>query len=301
MSETPRSADGAPRARGLELNFFVQTSAAFVAAFGLAYLITAPAAGVVPALTAVVSPPSFQHPGWFLLTFAIASVVAFLLIKYVPGERFWQLFFGAAALAGVFVSVYYLLVRLWPTVPVAVWLAGAAAGALIVGRWFRPVVWLHNLVVLLAAVGVARLLGFQFSPRSATMIVVVLAIYDIIAVFFSRHMVTMARVLFERQAFFGLVMPNRLAGWKQKLADATPGRTAAVLGAGDLAFPLLYAFSHLFYSGTRDFLVITGFTFVGVVVLHGLSLIPKQRRPLPALPPLIACQLLGALLLRWLA
>jgi len=202
------------------------------------------------------------------------------------------MFFGLGAFAGLFITLLYSLLYV-TSLQVAYSVAVIGAVVILIVRAISKRIWLHNLVIVLSAAGVARLFGIQFVPESTALILAILALYDIIAVYMSKHMLQMARTLFDRQAFFGLIIPPTITGWKKKLADLSPGENISAIGAGDIALPLFFALSHLFHTGVLAFWVVTGFIFLGVIAMHTLHVYPARKRPMPALPPLVLFAFIG--------
>lgn len=272
---------------------FVQTVSLFGAAFVLAYMITVPVAGLLSGTSQTVSGTIAEgSPGSFLLAFAVVTIIALLLVKNLKNDNFWKVFFGLGAFAGLFITIMYLALYV-SSVRVAYVIALVGAIVLLVARQKTRRIWLHNLVIILSVVGVARLFGFQFSPKATAIILAVLALYDIFSVYLSKHMVQMARTLFDRQAFFGLIIPQQFKDWRKGMSQLQPGENVSAIGAGDVALPLFFALSHLFHTGIMAFWIITAFVMLGVVALHSIHVFPARRKPMPALPPLVLCAFIG--------
>ncbi len=278
---------------------FCQTEIYYALAFATLYGITAPF--LRPATQAVESYQATtpNTTGGFLLIFGIATVAAVLLVQYVSDKRFWPIFFGGAAFAGIFITIYYPFALVFSTGPATV-IAAFLAVALLVLRVSQKTIWLHNVVILLAVVGVARLFGTNFTPQTTISILIILAVYDIIAVYFSKHMIKMAVTLFKRDAFFGAVFPRQLIGWKTRLTDATLQEDITVVGGGDLAFPLFFALTVLIHFGHTAFFIVAGATGVGVLAMHLLYTYPITKRPIPGLPPLVLACVGANYLVIWL-
>ncbi|MBI4441503.1 hypothetical protein HY639_05020 [Candidatus Woesearchaeota archaeon] len=160
----------------------------------------------------------------------VATALILLLIKYgqVNIWKFWYLLsvvFCLLVAAGAFFSdnVSFLL-------------------ALVFGTWkvFRPNVIVHNLTELLIYGGLVVVFAPVLTFSSVVLLLVLISCYDMYAVWKSKHMVTMAHFLAETRTFAGLFLPYQTA---QVPAGAIPVKGKirnAVLGGGDIAFPLLF-------------------------------------------------------------
>src|SRR3990167_7151307 len=72
---------------------------------------------------------------------------------------------------------------------------------------------IHNAGIILGIAGIGSLLGLAISPGTAVIIMIILSFYDIVAVYTTKHMVKMAKVMMESGAIFGFIIPLRLNGF----------------------------------------------------------------------------------------
>jgi presenilin-like A22 family membrane protease len=123
----------------------------------------------------------------------------------------------------------------------------------------------------------------------------VLAIYDVIAVYRTRHMVALAGRMLESGAVFGFLVPERLNVFAHPVSRALRERSVMVLGSGDIGLPLVLAASSVATSVNAAYMV-AGASLVGLSLMQLLFV--RQRRPLPmaALPPIAASAILGYVL-----
>lgn len=237
--------------------------------------------------------PQNTNPWIFIVWFGLITGVIVLLARHIRSNRFWQVFFAVAAAAGMFITIYQLFLFILPSLFAT--LATLVALFALLICWSKiKTIWLHNIVVLLSITGVGRIFGFSFSPSGTIVILAVLAVYDYVAVFRSKHMVTLAKKLFAHNSFFGLLLPAARRNWRQSLSKVEIGQNVTLLGGGDLGLPLFFALSHLVYFGVAAFLVIALATIGGVIGLH-YFFEHTDHQPLPALPVLVAALLLGHL------
>ncbi len=182
------------------------------------------------------------------------------------------------------------------------WLAGIFA--VVVGLWkvFRPNFWVQNMTELFVYGGLAAIFVPLFSLWSVSILLVLIAIYDAYAVWKSKHMVMLAKAQAEAKVFAGLLIPyvagkvvvssttivSHSSGTK-KTAKAAVLRTA-ILGGGDMGFPLIFAGVVMKELGVWQSLVIPFFALLGLGVLLWFS---KEKKFYPAMPFIAAGCFLG--------
>ncbi len=104
--------------------------------------------------------------------------------------------------------------------------------AIVIARFvFRKNIWLRNLASILAASGAGALIGYNFGIIPVTLFLVLLAVYDLIAVFYTKHMVTLAKSITKKNLAFTFALPTKEHQFE--------------LGTGDLVIPLVFAVSVL--------------------------------------------------------
>ncbi|MBN1924038.1 MAG: hypothetical protein JW791_04750 [Nanoarchaeota archaeon] len=136
--------------------------------------------------------------------------------------------------------------------------------------------YFHNMTELLVYGGIVVIIMPLLSSFSAIILLLIISVYDYIAVRLSKHMITLAKTQFSLNIFSGL---------KIRVGDSN-----AILGGGDIAFPLLLA----------GILLRDGALLASILVIYGaligltlLVLIGKENRYYPAMPFITAGCLLG--------
>lgn len=139
---------------------------------------------------------------------------------------------------------------------------------------------LSNTGLLLALVGISLNLGVIFSIGVLTVLLVLLAIYDVIAVFWTKHMIYMFEEMRERSGFVpAFLIPI--------------GDDVAGLGGGDLVFPASFFVSMRMYCGLKCSLLAMFLSLIGLLVTVYLN---RYRRGLPAIPGLASGCILSLIL-----
>lgn len=144
-------------------------------------------------------------------------------------------------------------------------------------KLFRPS--FKNTAAVLATAGVGVIFGISLAPLPVIIFLLLLAIYDYISVFKTKHMVEMADFVVKKDLAFTVTSKAIVEG-KERRID---------LGTGDLIAPVIFEVSTLTYSPVATIFVFTG-ALVALAVF--LMMVWKKRVVLPALPPLVFGMLL---------
>ncbi len=257
----------------------------------------------------------------FLIVYIIAvTVVMILLMKFYIGVyRLFEGFVIFVASAIVFSILLSELTSATVTmfgsaVPVAFVAAGVLGIALVVAKNMKP--WLRNATAILASIGVGVALGSDFGFIVALVLMALLAVYDFIAVFITKHMITLADAVQKQNLAFmvdvreveavpkGSLSAAELSQYNRELTafkkaggkmqeirqkgmkNMVPMVASVGLGTGDLAVPLMVAIAayKVFLSFTLSMFVIFG-AVIGLLLT--MFILRRYKRALPAIPPLL--------------
>lgn len=255
-----------------------------VVALSATFVLAALAVRMPAAVSAGSALPSDGMTVWtFLAAFAAVTVIILLLLRTFRGSRLFEAIF----LLAVFTGIGSLFVALFGAGPAVLLTAGA-----VFLYYGNKAVLTFNTLLVLGAAGIAANLGGTMSPVGTAVILVILAAYDLVAVYVTKHMVVMAESLLRRRVFFAMILPERPADALLPVTEAQPGRGFVFLGTGDLILPALLVAAVARASPAAAASVGIG-ALLGAISLHALFLSQKVRRPMPALPPLAAGALLG--------
>ncbi len=178
---------------------------------------------------------------------------------------------------------------------------------------YRPNAIIHNITEVFIYSGIALLLSPLFTVFWCIMLLLAISVYDAFAVWQSKHMITLAKAQSENKMFAGLVIPYKLPGKSKK--EKTPGDVkvelripkdiqdksikSAILGGGDVAFPLIFAGSvmtFLIQSGMSRQMAYFKALFIPLfagIALYLLFLKSEKGKFYPAMPFLTAGCLIG--------
>jgi len=222
----------------------------------------------------------------FLLAFIIATIFIIVLLRLFKKST---IAFKIMFVFAIFIGAEVVFETFIPQ-PFAFLLAIFTA----LLRFIIPQVWVQNLVIIISIAGVSAWLGLSFSLSAMIMIMAILSIYDVIAVYKTKHMVSMFRGLMEKGVYFSTVVPEKTGQLKTNLTEVEPVKGFLFLGTGDMAFPLMFAVSALPFKLISSIAIMIG-ALAGIFVLHLLFLFQKERKPMPALPPIALGTIIGFL------
>lgn len=224
-------------------------------------------------------------------TLILLGIIKFKLIKI------WKFWFGLSIFITVAVSLGVYLDYV---------IAGILALILVFGKLYRPNIILHNLTEILIYTGIAIILMPLLNLISAIIILLLISLYDMFAVWKSKHMVKMAKFQLDSKLFAGLSFPysgNKIINPKNvtnKKTKSSKKAKIAVLGGGDIAFPLIFSVAVLEYlilnkGLTVSIAILNSFliTIFATIALGFLLFFSKKDRFYPAMPFISAGCFLG--------
>ncbi len=185
----------------------------------------------------------------------------FLYIIYVPFPQ----------LANMFTADFYLL-----------WLLPTA----VIGyELFTKPNWLViNITGLIMAIGIASIWSLFLGVWFALALLVILAVYDYISVFKTKHMITLAKVALDESIPMLFVVPESSNFDMSSISIENRGDNKAVLlGFGDIAIPTVMVVSSTVYGISRSISFFLLPLIGGVIGMIYLMFFMK-RRPAPGLP-----------------
>ena len=245
----------------------------------------------------VIDVPAHSALGPILIYILGAAGVLGLVLYKIPVSALkvlLRLLFTLLFSWGAFIATVFYV-----PLPLAVAIA-VAFGAF----WFVvPLVWLHNLVLILAVSSLGAVFGRFITPWTAMAIILALAVYDFLAVRF-KFMLWMADRLSEVNALPALIIPKNRPDWNlnlkrhgEKVIELNPAeREYSILGGGDIAFPCLLTASVYFAQGFKPAAIMAMLGLVGLVSVYAIQAIFLKGKPMPALPPIAAFTLVGLLI-----
>jgi presenilin-like A22 family membrane protease len=235
---------------------------------------------------------------YIIIAVLIGTGIILLLVKY--GKiNIWKLWFMAAmavCLTAAFGAFF------------TSWFASVLGIGLAIWKVLKPNIIIHNFTELFVYGGLAAIFFPVISIWAATMLLILISVYDMYAVWKSKHMVALANFQKDAGMFAGLMLPyerkaaatstahkaSRTAPGKAVSGKTSPTETkSAILGGGDVGFPLLFAAAVLKGNGMLPALVIPIFAAIALFLLLYMA---KKDRFYPAMPFISAGCFVGLLI-----
>lgn len=243
---------------------------------------------------AIILLPQFSF--WdFVLQFSLAVLFILFVLFVIKQRRKKRI---------VYKSLFILAVWWGGVIILNLWLRPLWAltlMSLLVFWWHkRPLVLNHNICLILGLAGAGAVLGLSLEPLTVILLLVLFSIYDVIAVYKTKHMIKMAREMLEHQAILAFIVPQKISGLgeqleKVKIDSQNIERRFLILGGGDVVFPMILCVS-LIPQGIAEALIVAVFSLIGLLASFWLFTRQKIRRPIPALPPIALFSIIGFLI-----
>ncbi|MEM0148135.1 MAG: presenilin family intramembrane aspartyl protease [Candidatus Micrarchaeaceae archaeon] len=253
---------------------------------------------------------SYVEVLFYIVYIAIAAAILILIFKYINGRLLFKILEAIFILISSFFVFYALIDYAIANNNIAVAISIIAAIALIFAKNKFKV--LRNTAAIIGSVGIGFVLGLTFTFETAYIFMGILAIYDFIAVFITKHMLSLARLAEENNLAL-MVGVNEIKGVPEKEANMqimkeaqkeykksndqiaqifkskklVPILARLELGNGDLGVPLMVAIAA--YGATMNF-VLSFFVIFGAIIglIATMAILKRYKRALPAIPPLFA-------------
>jgi presenilin-like A22 family membrane protease len=299
---------------------FVWSTIIFLICFGLMFLIVSREATFIQSNQ--ISVPSFsgasngmpgsaglgnvsdaitvKSTGVPILYFFLMTALLGVVLYFIPVAKLWlllRILFGLSFSWGTFIFFALFL----PVVIAILLTIGIGL------TWFlTPRVWLHNGLLILTLVSQGSVFGAMFSPWTVILIMLVIALYDFLAVKFG-YMQWMVRKLSDSETLPAFFIPYKIANFKMSLKgpavknlfDDREEKQFSVLGGGDIFFPLWLSATVWFASGINTALIIAAFSLLGLVATYLIHFFLMKGKATPALPSIFVASLCGLLLIRF--
>ncbi|MBI2129221.1 hypothetical protein HYU07_03190 [Candidatus Woesearchaeota archaeon] len=216
----------------------------------------------------------------------VGTIILLVLIRFKK-TNWWKLWFFFSVLLTLTVAFAAFI---------NAWLAFLLSLVLSIFKVYRPNIYIHNLTELFIYGGIAAIFVPIMNLFAVFILLILISLYDMFAVWQSKHMITMANFQTDSKLFAGLSIPyKRIKEIKAEKAKGEAKKVKiAILGGGDIAFPLLFAGVLLQQFSFFKVLIIP---VVVSIALFMLFVFAKKDKFYPAMPFLTAGCLLGYLIM----
>lgn len=253
------------------------------------------------------------NPLIYIGAIILFTAVLLLIMKYSKGNFLPYLILGVVALTlfYVFYPVYFYFIpyRVWAFVfwvDIPLTLTLITTGTLTALLYFRPEWYVIDSLGLIMGAGIAAIFGLSMGILPVLILLIVLAVYDAISVYKTKHMISLASGVMKMKMPVMLVVPDNLkyTFTKEKGiiqdVDKRKKRDAMFIGLGDLIIPGILPVSASLYlepvsvMGTSGpLLVALGSTIGAVIGLLILMRYVLKGNPQAGLPLLNSGAILG--------
>jgi presenilin-like A22 family membrane protease len=254
-------------------------------------------------ITAFEDPSSLANPFVFIMILLVFTGFLLLLIKY--GKKEWLAVIIAISIFLTFVYIFTALVyAVTADQNLGIFLIIALSILATVLLYKYPEWYVIDSLGILIAAGVAAIFGSSLEWYLVVLLLVLLAVYDAISVYKTKHMITLAEGVIDLKTPILFVIPKKrdysfIRDGIGKLDDGGE-RAAFIIGMGDLIMPsILVVSANVFLQGWR-FAGIINLPALGAMIgsLAGLAVLlhfVSSGKPQAGLPPLNGGTILGFL------
>jgi presenilin-like A22 family membrane protease len=203
--------------------------------------------------------PEIEQRIAFLPTFIAILIMTFFIYILLKFKLYvlWKIWFFIAV-------IFALSLSFSSFIPETI--AFILALVLAIIKVFKPNVYVHNFTELFIYGALAAIFFKFFDIVSISILLILISIYDYIAVYKTIHMITLAKSQSKANVFAGFFIPYK--------------KEVAVLGGGDVGFPLLFTSVVMKDFGLYSLIITISVT----ISLSFLLFYSKKKKFYPAMP-----------------
>jgi presenilin-like A22 family membrane protease len=217
---------------------------------------------------------------YILVALVIGTVLILLIIRWQK-VMLWKMWFWLAVVLCLHIAFSAFMKSTY-----------ALALALVLGslKIFKPGIVVHNVTELFIYGGLAVIFVPLLNPIAAIVLLLVISCYDMYAVWKSKHMTHMAQFQAKSGIFAGLLLPYAPKKIVLKVPEKHGALRTAILGGGDIGFPLIFAGVVMKTAGLQQAAIIA---LGATLALFCLLYWGQRKRFYPAMPFLTTGCLIG--------
>ena len=235
---------------------------------------------------------------YLMIGVAVGTLIIFALMKVKFGGKLWKYWYFLAAGTAITVSLGVII---------------NSSIAIITGflltflKIKKPTFWIHNITEILMYAGIGLLFAPLFTVIWASVLLILISIYDMVAVWKSKHMISLAKFTIKNKLFAGLMINYKQTKNKTKILFEEKkdkkiliekiskpkkqlGIKKAILGGGDVVFPLIFTgavFTELLQLGNTKLIAFLASLIIIItttIALYLLFYLGKKNKFYPAMP-----------------
>ena len=229
---------------------------------------------------------------YILVGVLLGTLILFVLIKF-KAFMLWKFWYAIALILTLTISFKAFFNE---------YVSFIVSFILTLIRVKKPNIYINNTIEIFLYGGIAAIFVDLFDLKTAFLLLVLISIYDMIAVWKSKHMIKLAKFQTKSRLFAGFSLnPNQNLSNDNVKISTSSKKKYAILGGGDIAFPLLFAgtlMKNLIVNGMSKELAFL-YSLIPVatttIALFMLFYFAKEKKFYPAMPFLSIGSFIGAL------
>jgi presenilin-like A22 family membrane protease len=228
---------------------------------------------------------------YFFLTVIVFTAALLLVSKFWKKQAVKIIVLGTVTVFNVYVFYYLLAAVLnlgW-----SLGLSLAASVIILTVLVKNPEWYVIDISGVLSSVGVIVVMGISLSISIVLVLLIVMAVYDAVSVYKTKHMIDLASTSLEQKLPMLFIIPKKRGysfvkeaeSLKEKLRTGEK-REALFVGLGDVIFPGLLVVSAFHFLGSNALLVALSVmvgTLIGFIALAAFVIKGKPQAGLPFL------------------
>lgn len=252
-------------------------------------------------ISAFEDPESVVNPVIFVVILLIFTGLLLILIKFGLKKIIGYVIAGSIFLTFGYIFSAIVFTMLGPTDAATILMLALSLGATAL-LYLYPEWYVIDVLGVFIAAGVASIFGVSLDILPVVILLIILAVYDAISVYKTKHMITLAEGVIDLKTPILFVIPKRkeYSFIREGIGKIDGGgeRAAFIMGMGDLIMPsILVVSANVFLTGNRLFgfvnLPALGAMAGSLAGLTVLLYFVSSGRPQAGLPPLNGGTILG--------
>ncbi|MCL7413037.1 MAG: presenilin family intramembrane aspartyl protease [ANME-2 cluster archaeon] len=206
----------------------------------------------------------------------IALILAFTLVILIAIKKNIKWLIHGFILFAIASTLYYVFLAIIagfmdePASPVVTLILSLALTALL---YRFPEWYVIDLTGILLGAGVTAIFGISFAVVPTIVLLVLLAVYDAISVYQTKHMLVLAEGVMDMKVPILFVIPRHLNfSFRQYKYDKEGEREAFFMGLGDAIMPTILVVSANVFITQADYVTLLMFELPGIGILNSPAL-----------------------------
>lgn len=208
----------------------------------------------VAEMAAFQDPESLWNPIYFFI-FILGFTAFILVVLRFGGQKLVYL----VMLAAVTITIYYVMIALIPYA----YLPEICTLALALLLYKYPEWYVLDATGLIIGGGAAAIFGISLGLMPVLLLMIILAVYDAIAVYKTKHMVTLAESIIDLRMPVLFVLPRK---WSFSLLKGSEMEDGFFMGLGDAIIPSMLVVSANFMLDTSHYFGLINAPALGALI-----------------------------------